>query len=143
MKRGEGEGLCHETPGVVPYGAKTHPWGFASWWSPCHSPCLDRTDHGLSLLGASYGFSLLFPFSCGLRALALPPHKPCWVCLPLMSWHCLPWPGMEMEGDKHQENKNKNNKKRAALAVFPTHQAQGGNLTRKLALTKPQAERVG
>lgn len=65
-----GGGLCHETPGDVPCGAEAQPWGSASWWSPRHSLCLDRTDHGLSLLGASYGFSLLFPFSCGLKALA-------------------------------------------------------------------------
>lgn len=42
-----------------------------------------------------------------------------------------------------KKKKNKQTRERAALAVFPTHQARSGNPTRKLALTKPQAKRFG
>lgn len=67
-----------------------------------------------------------------------------WVCLARAPWHHSPWPEMEVERCKHQgEKKIKQNRKRTALAVFPTHQARSGNPMRKPALTEPQAKRFG
>lgn len=77
-------------------------------------------------------------------ALVLPPSGCAWL---LRLGQRRKWKDTNIRRGKKNPTKNQNNKpktrKRAALAVFPTHQVQSGNPMGKAALTKPQAKRFG